>query len=74
MFLVIGGEIRKKKVRGPSKYLLQLKEVVEQGHGKITTWVENLEENNPTLDQSAPTLWPAQTNQIAREKELSLPI
>ena len=59
-----------KKVRGPSKYLLQLKEVVELGHGKITTWVENLEENNPTLDQLVPTLWPAQTNQIAREKRI----
>jgi len=59
-----------KKVRGPSKYLMQLKEVIEQGHGKVIQWVENTNEENPTLDEIIPAIWPPQSNQEARNQRL----
>jgi DNA helicase-2/ATP-dependent DNA helicase PcrA len=59
-----------KKVRGPSPYLLQLKEIVEQGHGQIVEWTENTHEENPTLDEMMPTIWPPQRDQVARNRRL----
>ena len=59
-----------KKVRGPSTYLLQLKEIVEQGHGQILEWVENTHEENPTLDELMPTIWPPKRDQEARNRRL----
>jgi DNA helicase-2/ATP-dependent DNA helicase PcrA len=59
-----------KKVRGPSPYLLQLKEIVEQGHGQIVEWTENTHEENPTLDEMVPTIWPPQRDQVARNRRL----
>ena len=59
-----------KKVRGPSKYLMQLKEVIEEGHGKVIQWVENNDEENPTLDEIVPAIWPPQSNELARSQRL----
>ena len=59
-----------KKVRGPSTYFLQLKEIVEQGHGEILAWVENTLEENPTLNQQFLTIWPQPGNEIARKNRL----
>lgn len=61
-----------KKVRGPSKYLMQLKQVVEQGHGKISSWAENSFEENPVLDQVLPTLWPAILDSNKRSNRIDL--
>ena len=59
-----------KKVRGPSAYLLQLKEIVEQGHGQVVEWSENTHEENPTLDEMMPTIWPPKRDQVARDRRL----
>ena len=45
-------------------------QIVEQGHGQILEWVENTHEENPTLDEMMPTIWPPKRDQEARNRRL----
>jgi len=48
-----------KKQRGPSPFLLELKEHAEAGHGEVVRWAEApAEEHNPLLQPGAEHSWP----------------
>jgi DNA helicase-2/ATP-dependent DNA helicase PcrA len=49
-----------KKPRGPSPFLLELKDHAEAGHGKVLLWEQApAEESNPLLLERAEFVWPA---------------
>jgi DNA helicase-2/ATP-dependent DNA helicase PcrA len=49
-----------KKVRGPSPFLLELKEHALEGNGSVHTWADApTDELNPLLAQTAEFVWPA---------------
>ncbi|MCW2499627.1 MAG: UvrD/REP helicase [Frankiales bacterium] len=49
-----------KKPRGPSPFLLELKDHAEAGHGKVLRWEQApAEESNPLLLERAEFVWPA---------------
>lgn len=63
-----------KNPRGPSKFLLELKQQVEDGNGLIINWSENLEQENPNLVNKQSVNWPFVYNVNKREirKELAM--
>ena len=63
-----------KNPRGPSKFLLELKQQVEDGNGLIINWSENLEQENPNLVNKQSVNWPFVYNVHKREirKELAM--
>jgi len=60
--------VMQKKSRGPSPYLLQIKESTK--NIKIINWAENNEEKNPSLLNKEAYSWPANTDELTREQKL----